>query len=219
MKDRREVLAAFGLPLPVPEETCERPARGPAAGRFPNHAVITHEGSRALFNDDLLVGKTVVLHCMSLRTEPAFRTAEKLARVQPLLAGRLGRDVFFYSLSVDPEHDTVAGLRDFAARHGAGPGWLFLTGEATVVQDLRSRMFPPMPGHAHGHGAAPAEDCSMAMFRYGNAGVGLWGAVPAVADPEWIAQRLSWVQPGEQPAGPPRRRGPLPLRPGREGAR
>src|SRR6187549_2736208 len=139
MKDRREVIAAGaaalpGLALGLPAaEDCARPARGPDAHRFPNHVVVTHEGFRALFYDDLLAGKTVLMHCMSLATEPTYHTAEKLARVQRLVADRLGRDLFFYSLTVDPERDTPQALKAFAARHGAGAGWLFLTGETAVM--------------------------------------------------------------------------------------
>jgi len=209
------VIAAGAAALPgilLPVEDCERPAKGPNAGDFPNHAVVTHEGFRALFYDDLLVGRTVILHCMSIATEPLYRTAETLARVQPLLAGRLGRDVFFYSLTVDPERDTPRALKEFAARHGAGPGWLFLTGQPEDLLDLKGRLFSQGPGHIHDM------DCAMAMLRYGNAAAGLWGAVPVRTDPEWIVQRLSWVQTREPVAGPPRRRGPAPLAlPKREG--
>jgi len=215
MKDRRELIATGAAALPglalgvAPEEDCARPGRGPDAHRFPNHVVVTHEGFRALFYDDLLAGKTVVIHCMSLATEPVYRTAESLARVQRqrLVADRLGRDLFFYSLTVDPERDTPQALKAFAARHGAGPGWLFLTGETAVMHELRDRLYQ---GGAHVHDGQPG--CSLALLRYGNAAVGLWGSVPAKADPAWIAERLSWVQARELPQGPPRRRGPLPLR-------
>jgi protein SCO1 len=212
MKDRREILAAGAKAIPAIAlgfgDDCERPARGPDAGEIPNHVVITHQGAKALFYDDLLAGRTVVLHCMSIATEPQYRTAESLARVQPLLAGRLGRDVFFYSLTVDPERDTVYALRDFAARQGAGPGWSFLTGEPAALLDLKERLFSH-GGHVHGAGGE-AEDCAMAMLRYGNAAVGLWGAVPAGSDPEWLVRRLSWVESREPAAGPPRRGGPHP---------
>jgi protein SCO1/2 len=211
-KDRRELITAGaaalpGLALGMTDEPCERPARGPDAHHFPNHVVVTHEGARALFYDDLLAGKTVVIHCMSLATEPVYRTAEALARVQRLVGDRLGRDLFFYSLTVDPERDTPKALRDFAARRGAGPGWLFLTGETAVMHELRDRLYQ---GGAHVHDGQPG--CSLALLRYGNAAVGLWGSVPAKADPAWIAQRLSWVQARDLPQGPPRRRGPAPLR-------
>ncbi len=213
MKDRREVIAAGaaalpGLALGLPaEEDCARPARGPDAHRFPNHVVVTHEGFRALFYDDLLAGKTVLMHCMSLATEPTYHTAEKLARVQRLVADRLGRDLFFYSLTVDPERDTPQALKAFAARHGAGAGWLFLTGETAVMHALRDRLYQ---GSGHVHDGQPG--CSLALLRYGNAAVGLWGSVPARTDPAWIAERLSWVQSRGMPQGPPRRRGPAPLR-------
>lgn len=200
-------------------DDCARPARGPDAGRIPNHVVVTHEGFRALFYDDLILGpspagRTVIVHCMSIATEPVYRTVESLARLQRLAAGRLGRDLFVYSLTVDPERDTPKALKEFAARHGAGPGWLFLTGEPAALLDLRQRLFSHGPGPGHVHGAAGMEggDCALAMLRYGNAAVGLWGAVPARTDPAWIVQRLSWVESREHPAGPPRRRGPAPLR-------
>lgn len=213
MKDRRELLAAGAAAIPGIAlglgDDCERPARGPNSGEIPNHVVITHQGAKALFYDDLVAGRTVVLHCMSIATEPQYRTVESLARVQPLLAGRLGRDVFFYSLTVDPERDTVNALRDFAARQGAGPGWSFLTGETAALLDLKDRLFSHGGGHRHGAGGE-AEDCAMAMLRYGNAAVGLWGAVPAGSAPEWLVRRLSWVESRERVAGPARRGGPHP---------
>lgn len=212
MKDRRELLAAGAAAIPGIAlglgDGCERPARGPNAGDIPNHVVITHQGAKALFYDDLVAGRMVVLHCMSIATEPRYRTVESLARVQPLLAGRLGRDVFFYSLTVDPERDTVNALRDFAARQGAGPGWSFLTGEPAALLDLKERLFSH-GGHRHAPGGE-AEDCAMAMLRYGNATVGLWGAVPAASNPEWLVHRLSWVESRERAAGPPQRGGPHP---------
>jgi hypothetical protein len=50
----------------------------------------------------------------------------------------------------------------------------------------------------------------MAMIRYGNEAVGLWGTVPTGARPEWIAQRVSWVESRPVPTGPFKRRGPFP---------
>lgn len=44
---------------------------------------------------------------------------------------KMGEDatgVRFVSISIDPEHDTPAKLREYAARFGAGEGWRFLTG-------------------------------------------------------------------------------------------
>lgn len=224
MKDRRAVLAAAAAAVPAlalgsveaapgaEDESCARPLRGPDAQRFPNHVVFTHDGTRALFYDDLIAGKTVMLHCMSIASEPTFRTVERVAALQPLLASRLGRDLFLYSLTVDPERDTPAALRELAARCGAGPGWRFLTGDPATMTDLRERLFWSGAGHGGHSVGQEGGDCAMAMLRYGNAAVGLWGAVPAKADPRWIVQRLEWVRAREVAAGQPRRRGPSPLR-------
>lgn len=233
MKDRRQILTggagmlselALGTaPAAEAAADCDRPARGPHADYFPNRVLVTHEGRKALFYDDLLAGKTVLVHCMSVLREPDHPVVANVSRAYRIarrtLGARLGRDVFFYSMTVDPGHDTPAVLADFAAEHGAGPGWLFLTGEADDLDLLRGRLYvnPVAHAHAHHHGG-PVEDCSMGLARYGNEAAGVWGAVPLVADPEWIARRLEWVQPRERLAGAPgrpRRGGPFPPGEGR----
>ena len=206
--------AALGLPgnkasQPTATEECALPARGPFADYFPNVALDTHEGRRALFYDDLLRGKTVMINCMTVAHDAVYPTTPNLLKVQQLLGDRMGRDVFMYSLSVDPENDTPEVLRAFAERHGVGPGWLFLTGTPDDVYQVHGRLFARSGGHVHG--VEPMRDCSLGMVRYGNEAIGLWGRVPAKADPAWIAQRLGWIQPRPVSLAEPRRRGPSPL--------
>ena len=53
---------------------------------------------------------------------------EKMLRVSHELGAELGRKVRIVSVSLDPEHDTPAVLKKYAAAHGAsGSGWIFLT--------------------------------------------------------------------------------------------
>jgi hypothetical protein len=206
MMNRRQVLGLAG----------EEPQCGLPAGYFPDVVVEAHDGRRGRFWSDLVRGKTVVLHVFSVRGDAAYPVAANLAKVQALVGERMGRDVFFYSLTAEPEHDTPRALRDFAAAHGAGPGWLFLTGEPAAMELLRSRLFLHDPGadgaaaHAE-HAAAPVQDCSRGLLRYGNAAAGLWGSVPGRTDPAWIAERIAWLTPRAPAEGAPRRRGPLPL--------
>ena len=188
---------------------CARPRNGPYAGYFPNVVVVTHEGRRALFYNDLLRGKTVLVNCMSVANESVYPVTANLARVQRLLGERAGREVFMYSLTVDPERDSPRVLAEFADRHGVGPGWLFLTGTPDTIGLLRARLFADAGGHTHGHG--PKRDCSLGLVRYGNEAIGLWGSVPAKTDPEWIVRRLSWVSPRERASDTPKRRGPTPV--------
>jgi protein SCO1/2 len=114
-----------------------------------------------------------------------------------------------YSITIDPEHDTPRVLKAFAEKHEAGPGWMFLTGDPAGIQTLRNRLF--ISGDGHDHGSGSAQDCSLALIRYGNEAVGLWGSVPAKTDPESIAMRLSWIQPEQPATGKPKRGGPPPL--------
>jgi protein SCO1/2 len=187
---------------------CVRPGGGPYAEYFPNVVVHTHDGQKALFYHDLLRGKTVLINCMSVRNEAQYAVMANLVQVQTLLGERLGRDVFMYSLTVDPENDTPGVLRAFAEKHGVKPGWLFLSAKADDVQLLRGRLFAH--DATHQHGSDTVRDCSMGLVRYGNEAVGLWGSVPAKSEPEWIVKRLSWVETrSTSPAvGTFKRRGP-----------
>jgi protein SCO1/2 len=197
-------------PQKTSSRNCSSTHNGPYAHYFPNAIVYTHEGQRALFYDDLLRGKTVIINCMSIKNEALFPVTRNLSKLQGLLSARLGHDLFMYSITVDPEHDTPRVLRAFAKEFEARPGWLFLTAEPAVTESLRNTLF--MSGAGHDHSSGPVQDCSLGLIRYGNEAVGLWGSVPARSDPKVIATRLSWLRSDDLPAsGTPKRRGPMPL--------
>jgi protein SCO1/2 len=186
---------------------CVGPANGPNSEYFPNVLVVTHENRKALFYDDLLRSKTVLINFMSLNDELSFRHAQNLRKVQNYIGPRMGRDVFIYSITVDPQNDTAEKLERFAASHDARPGWLFLTGPPEAIQRIKNSFFAR--GSVHQHEGGAMDDCSMSMIRYGNEAVGLWGTVPSAASPESIAQRVSWVEARPQPAAGFKRRGPV----------
>jgi protein SCO1 len=177
---------------------CSRPARGPHAGYIPNVIVRTHLNQRAWFYDDLIAGKIALIHCIAGRDPESSANLETLATVQTLIGSRLGRSVFIYSITADPEHDTPEVLRGLAEKHGAEDGWLFLTGDATALGLVRHRLFM----HSGG------QDCSMTLLRYGNETTGLWGGTPISSGAEMIMERLTWITPHEAVSGPPRRGGP-----------
>lgn len=193
-------------------QDCIRPSTGPKSAYFPDLVVVTHENRKALFYDDLLRGKTVLVHFMSIRDDKTYRICEHIAKVQRHLGSRLGRDVFIYSITVDPAHDTPDALQACASKHGARPGWVFLTGPPSVIETLRGRFFAHGPMDHASMDSASMQDCSMAMIRYGNEATGLWGSAPSTTDPVWIAKRVSWIESRPPaPAGKFKRRGPPPL--------
>jgi len=209
MKNRREFLTAGAAILPVLALTacasggsaklvehlagnsCKKPG-GASAKYFPNRVVMTHEGRKAWFYDDLVKNKIVGLNFMSIRSEEQFAVTQNLAKVQALLGDKLGREVFLLSLTTDPEHDTPAALEAFAKQHGAKDGWSFVTGSVADMQALYHKL------GAHGHGAAGGHH----VWRYGNEPYARWAASHAMAKPQQLAQRLAWVEVRKNPSSP-----------------
>jgi len=97
---------------------------------FSDVELLDQDGRKVRFYSDVLKGKTVVINaffttCTSV-CPPMNRTMEK---IQAALGERVGKDVFLVSITVDPETDTPARLKEYAAKFHAGPGWTFLTGK------------------------------------------------------------------------------------------
>src|ERR1700750_1949358 len=83
------------------------------ANYFPNVTLTTQHGDTVRFYDDLIKGKIVAVNLIYTTCKYAcpLETA-RLAQVQRLLGARMGRDVFFYSITIDPEHDTPPVLKE-----------------------------------------------------------------------------------------------------------
>jgi protein SCO1 len=65
---------------------------------------------------------------------------QKMVQVQDELGPDFGKKIAFVSISLDPEHDTPAVLKDYAQFWGAKPeGWSFLTGSLEAVRDVTRR--------------------------------------------------------------------------------
>lgn len=60
-----------------------------------------------------------------------------LSKTQALLGPRMGQDVVFISVSLDPYTDTPTRLSTFAEAHKAGTAWHFFTGETRAIDELR----------------------------------------------------------------------------------
>jgi protein SCO1 len=116
-------------------------ASGPGIGYFTNTPLVTQDGKTVKFYDDLIKGKSVVINFIYTECGDScpLETA-KLAQVQKLLNGRVGQDIFFYSISIDPKHDTPQTLKEYAKKFHAGPGWLFLTGKQADLDLIRQKL-------------------------------------------------------------------------------
>jgi cytochrome oxidase Cu insertion factor (SCO1/SenC/PrrC family) len=109
------------------------------ANYFPNVPLITQDGDTVHFFDDLIKDKIVAVNFIytTCRDSCPLETAQ-LVRVQDILGDRLGHDVFFYSITIDPEHDTPEVLKAYKAKFGAN--WTFLTGKESDIILLRRKL-------------------------------------------------------------------------------
>lgn len=111
------------------------------ANYFPNVPLITHEGKHVRFFDDVLEGKVVAINFIYTTCPDAcpMETA-RLMEVQRLLGDRVGKDVFLYSITIDPAVDTPEVLGKYARDWGIGPGWTMLTGAKADIIQLRKKL-------------------------------------------------------------------------------
>lgn len=159
--------------------------RTEAADRFPNVPLITQDGRTVRFYDDLLKGKAVVINMIytSCKDRCPLETA-KLAQVQRLLADHVGKDIFFYSITIDPEFDSPEVLRAYAEKFHVGPGWLFLTGQRDDITLLQKRLgLYSMTDAANPDGHQPS-------LMIGNEGTGAWMLNSAVDNPRFLATTI-----------------------------
>ena len=158
------------------------------ASYFSNLTLTTHEGKKVCFYDDLIRDKLVAFNMMYVACDDTCPlTTANLVRVQKLLGKRVGRDVFMYSITLQPEVDRAADLRKYAQTMGVLPGWLFLTGAPEDIQRVRRRLGFTDPN--------PKVDRRFSshtgMLRIGNDAYDRWGMAPAMTTPEQIVSTIN----------------------------
>ncbi|MFL6462959.1 MAG: SCO family protein, partial [Bryobacteraceae bacterium] len=85
---------------------------------FPNLTLVTDAGRQVNFYDDLLKDKIVVLNFMYADCQGICPTiVANLMRVRKTLDAEVNKDIFIYSLTIRPEVDTPAVLRQYAEVH------------------------------------------------------------------------------------------------------
>ena len=194
MKSRRTFLAAAAAaPLLYPAikyaNTSEATPLPPDDGRhLPNVALQTHEGRHVRFYDDLVRDRMVVVNMMYANcTNVCPPNTANLLRVQQALQDRMGKDVFMYSLTLQPAIDRPFDLRRYMDKFAIGPGWTFLTGEPAHVELLRRRL-----GFYTLDAAADADlKQHTGMLRIGHDARDRWSMIPALATPRQIVNSIS----------------------------
>ncbi len=180
---------------------------------FPNVPLVTQDGESVRFFDDLIKDKVVLINFIYTRCPDTcpLETAQ-LVNVQKILGDRVGKDVFFYSISIDPRNDTPSVLKEYKEMFHAH--WTFLTGEESDIIKLRKKLglfIPEIQDRSYNHNvnmiignqatgrwmkSSPFENPYMLADKIGNWLSG-W-KLPPEGDDYTNAPKLRNITPGEQ---------------------
>ena len=104
---------------------------------IPDVEVLDQDGNVRRFYTDLVKGKTIAINFIFTNcTTICPPLGATFARVQRDLGEKVGKDVYFISVSVDPLTDTPERLKAWGAKFKAGPGWTFVTGNKEEIDRL-----------------------------------------------------------------------------------
>ena len=162
------------------------------ANYFPNVPLTTQDGKTVRFYDDLLKGKRFIINLMYTECGDScpLETA-RLAQVKKILGDHLGRDIYFYSLSIDPKRDTPAALKAYAEKFHTGPGWLFLTGDKADIDLIRRKLGL----HARANENGLTDHTTSVMI--GNEPTGEWIKDSSLDNPQYMASIVrDWLNGG-----------------------
>ena len=181
-KTMNEESAAKGATGTQPARVTNAKTPGEAASSyFPNVSLLTQDNKQVHFFSDLLKGKIVLINFVFTTCTGVCPTmTSNLRKVQELLGDRVGNDMNMISITVDPEVDTPDALKKYAASFGVKPGWYFLTGPRTELDQVLRKL---------GGFVADKNDHSNLLI-VGNVETGNWIKVFALARPAEIAAEV-----------------------------
>jgi len=155
---------------------------------IPDTELLDQNGRKLHFYTDLVKGHTVAINFIfTTCTTICPPLGATFARVQKELGDKVGRDVRFISISVDPATDTPERLKAWGEKFHAGEGWTFVTGNKPEVDELL---------RALGASSARREDHSPTVL-IGNDAHGNWTRTYGLANTTKLVQIINDVIDGK----------------------
>lgn len=165
--------ASYFIKLPTGEDTQRK--------YFTNSELVTQNEQVVRFYDDVLKDKVVLINFIYTNCKNSCPlNSQTFSVIQGLLADKMESRVRLISISVDPEQDTPAALREFSEKFTPGQGWKFLTGEKKNIVAVMRKLGPYNPDF---EGHSP-------LFIMGNVKTGHWKRMRGNASPENIVKFL-----------------------------
>ena len=168
------------------------------ADYFPNIPLVNQDGETLYFFDDLIKDKVVMINLIytTCRDVCPLETA-RLKVVKKILGDRVGKDIFLYSISIDPKHDTPEVLKAYSERFNTGPGWMFLTGKEEDITALRKKLGVFREDETLSKNFAD-HDISLII---GNQKTGQWIKSSPFDNPHLLAEKVgSWLHNWKMPS-------------------
>jgi len=163
-------------PTPAPSGT-----RDPRA-YFTDLELVTQDGRKVRFYSDTMEDRTVVISFIYTNCKDACPLIlQKLLNVKELLGDAFNRDVYFLTISSDPDRDTPSEMKKYAQKQSADlPGWLHLTGSKENITHILKKL---------GSYSQSVEEHSTLLLA-GNVSAKRWTKMRADAPAQLIAERL-----------------------------
>ena len=178
------------LSLPLGLEPSESDSS--SFNRLPNAILQSQDGKSYRFYDDLVKDKIVAINFFYTECRNVCPlTTQNLAEAQRLLGDRVGRDIFIYSITLQPETDTPEVIKEYVEVYDVQPGWLFLRGSRADTDMLRRKF-----GLASSDPAIDADpNQHIGNIWFSNDATDRWAASTPFASPEEIVETLLSVTP------------------------
>ncbi len=143
--------------------------------------LLNQDGEQVHFVEDVIGDHIVVMDFVytTCTTICPILTAV-MGQVQSQLGGRMGNDVVLVSVSVDPTRDTPQRLKAYAVKHKVGPGWSWLTGPKSVMEDVLTGLGAYSPNYEE----------HAAMVLVGDGRSGEWSRFFGFPNPKRIVERV-----------------------------
>jgi len=112
-----------------------------ARAYFTDLPVVTHNGQEKRFYSDMLKDKVVLINLFFGKCEnscPMVHT--KLSKLQGILREYMGKQIFFISITIDPEPDTPEALKKYSKNFNPLEGWSFVTGKPEDIRTITRKL-------------------------------------------------------------------------------
>lgn len=149
---------------------------------FTDTEVVDQNGKRLRFYSDVLKDRVVLINFIFTNCQDYCpMVTQKLIQTRSLMVDSIKDDVWFVSVSVDPERDTPEAMKEFARKQGVDDSrWIFLTGDKKNLEFLVQRL---------GQYTQDVEAHSTLMLA-GNTRTRHWSRVMPMLKPPGIAQQM-----------------------------